>query len=75
MSVFLDTRTGPRRRSSKFRRSHNIGFRPLRTGTVEYESALERDFVTLTGFLDVRATITSQPVTIQFLDGAKLLTA
>jgi len=48
---------------------------PHRTGTVEYESASERDFVTLTGFLDVRTTITAQPVTIQFFDGAKPLTA
>ena len=59
------------RRIPLSRRSHIIGFQPLRTGTVEHESALERDYVTLIGFLDSRAAITSQPVTIEFCDGAK----
>jgi TnsA endonuclease N terminal len=62
---------GGLRRIPLSRRSHIIGFQPLRTGTVEHESALERDFVTLSGFLDRHAAITSQPVTIEFLDGAK----
>lgn len=51
------------------RRSHIIGFQPLKTGTAEHESALERDFVTLTSFLYPRAVVTSQPVTIAFADG------
>lgn len=51
------------------RRSHIIGFQPLATGTTEHESALERDFVTLTSFQFPDATITSQPVTIAFQDG------
>lgn len=59
------------RRIPLSRRSHVIGFRPLRTGTVEHESALERDFVTLTSFRDARAAITSQPITIAFLDGTR----
>jgi hypothetical protein len=33
------------------RRSHIIGVQPLATGIVEHESALERDFVTLTCLL------------------------
>lgn len=58
-----------RRRIPLSRRSHIIGFQPLITGTPVHESALERDFVTLTGFMHPRAVITSQPVTIFFLDG------
>ncbi len=50
-------------------RSHIIGFQPLATGTAEHESALERDFVTLTSFLDPTASITAQPVTVSFHDG------
>lgn len=53
------------------RRSHIIGFQPLATGTTDHESALERDFVTLTSFLDPDATITSQPVTIAFEEGGR----
>ena len=41
-------------------------FQPLSTGITEHESALERDFVTLTRFLDAGATVTSQPTTIRF---------
>jgi TnsA endonuclease N terminal len=51
-------------------RSHIIGFQSLATGTVAHESALERDFVTLTSFTEPAAVITSQPVTIHFYDGA-----
>jgi hypothetical protein len=58
-----------RRRIPLSRRSHIIGFQPLITGTPVHESALERNFVTLTGFMHPRAVITSQPVTIVFLDG------
>lgn len=58
------------RRIPLSRRSHIIGFQPLATGTAEHESALERDFVTLTSFLDPGASITAQPVTISFRDGA-----
>lgn len=47
-------------------RSHVTGFQPLPTGTADHESALERDFITLTSFLDTGAAITSQPVTIRF---------
>ena len=50
-------------------RSHIVGFQPLPTGIAEHESALERDFVTVTGFVEPDASITSQPVTIHFLDG------
>jgi hypothetical protein len=48
-----------------------VGFQPLATGTVEHESALERDFVTLTSFLDADASIVSQPITLTYRDGAK----
>ena len=59
------------RRIPLSRRSHIIGFQPLPTGTAEHESALERDFVTLTSFLDPHAVITAQPITITFqIDGA-----
>lgn len=47
-------------------RSHVIGFQTLPTGLAEHESALERDFVMLTSFLDAGATIISQPMTISF---------
>lgn len=57
------------RRIPLSRRSHIIGFQPLPTGTAEHESALERDFVTLTSFLDPTASIISQPVTLTFRDG------
>lgn len=58
------------RRIPLSRRSHIIGFQPLATGTTEHESALERDFVTLTSFLYPDASITSQPITLSFRDGA-----
>src|SRR6185437_5565617 len=65
--------TGGRlRRIPLSRRSHIIGFQPLATGTTEHESALERDFVTLTSFLRPAASITSQPVTLSFRDGAAM---
>lgn len=54
------------RRIPLSRRSHVTGFRPVSAGCVEHESALERDFVTLTLFDDAAAQITSQPVTIHF---------
>jgi len=57
---------GDLRRNPLSRRSHVTDFQPLPTGAVEHESALERDFVTLTSFLDANAAITSQPVTIRF---------
>lgn len=60
------------RRIPLSRRSHIIGFQPIATGVAEHESALERDFVTLTTFLDVGALITSQPLTISFHDAARL---
>ncbi len=53
------------------RRSHIIGFQPLATGIVEHESTLERDFVTLTSFMDAGASITSQPVTLTFRDASR----
>ena len=59
------------RRIPLSRRSHVIGFQPLHTGTVEHESALERDFVTLTSFLDAGVSITSQPITLAYQDGVK----
>ncbi len=60
------------RRIPLSRRSHVTGFRPLDGEAVEHESALERDFVLLVSFLDAGATITSQPLTIEFQDGARL---
>ncbi len=59
------------RRIPLSRRSHIIGFQPLATGIVEHESALERDFVTLTSFLDAGASITSQPITLSFRDAGR----
>ena len=59
------------RRIPLSRRSHVTGFRPASTGCVEHESALERDFVTLTLFDDADAEITSQPVTIRFEHGGR----
>jgi hypothetical protein len=50
-------------------RSHIVGFQPLPSGPVEHESALERDFVTLTSFTEPTVSITSQPVTIHYFDG------
>jgi len=38
-------------------------------GTADHESALERDFVVLTSFLDSEAVITSQPITITYQVG------
>jgi TnsA endonuclease-like protein len=58
------------RRIPLSRRSHIIGFQPLPTGTVEHESALERDFVVLSSFLDPAALISSQPITIRYPVGA-----
>lgn len=43
-----------------------VGFQPVGSGLTHHESALERDFVTLTHFLDGSARILSQPVTIRF---------
>lgn len=57
------------RRIPLSRRSHITGLQPLATGTAEHESALERDFVTLTSFLDPNASIISQPVTLTFQHG------
>lgn len=53
------------------RHSHIIGFQPLATGSVRHESALERDFVTLTSFMDGKASITSQPATLVFRDAGR----
>jgi TnsA endonuclease N terminal len=58
------------RRIPLSRRSHITGFQPLPTGTAEHESALERDFVTLTSFLDPHAVIAGQPITLTFQVGA-----
>lgn len=56
------------RRIPLSRRSHIIGFQWTPAGATAHESALERDFVTLTSFLNPTATIQSQPVTIAFED-------
>jgi hypothetical protein len=64
----LHPTTPPARRIPLSRRSHIIGFQPLLNGTASHESALERDFVTLTSFLNPAAIIRSQPVTIHFED-------
>jgi hypothetical protein len=52
-------------------RSHIIGFQPIATGTTEHESALERDFVTLTSFLHPQVSILSQPITLRFSEDSK----
>jgi hypothetical protein len=57
------------RRIPLSRRSHIIGFQPLLAGTAEHESALERDFVILSSFLDPDVVITAQPITITFQVG------
>lgn len=54
------------RRIPLSRRSHVTGFQALSAGVAEHESALERDFVTLTAFFDAGAEITAQPATIRF---------
>lgn len=53
------------------RRSHVTGYQPSVSGTgvVEHESALERDFVTLTRFDPSVVLIESQPETICWTDG------
>jgi len=58
------------RRIPLSRRSHIIGFQtsPV-SGVTEHESALERDFVTLSIFCDASARIISQPITVSFLEG------
>jgi hypothetical protein len=56
------------RRIPLSRRSHIIGFQALPSGTALHESALERDFATLTSFSNPAAIIHSQPVTIAFDD-------
>lgn len=58
------------RRIPLSRRTHIIGFQPYSTGAAEHESALERDFVILSTFLDPDAVITAQPITISFQAGA-----
>jgi hypothetical protein len=61
------------RRIPLSRRSHITGFQALHTpGLTEHESALERDFVTLTTFRDAAAKIVSQPITLSFLEGPRL---
>lgn len=52
------------------RRSHVTGYQPSVSGTgvVEHESALERDFVTLTRFDLSVVGIESQPETIHWTD-------
>jgi hypothetical protein len=42
------------------------GFQGLPSGAVDYESALERDFVLLTRFDDPAVRIRSQPITLNF---------
>lgn len=59
------------RRIPLSRRSHVIGLQSLETGVAEHESALERDFVTLTSFVDPGAVVTAQPVTIRFRQGGQ----
>jgi hypothetical protein len=59
---------GDLRRIPLSHRSHVTGFQSLPTGVTEHESALERDFVTLTSFTDAAAVVTAQPVTIRFKD-------
>ena len=58
------------RRIPLSRHSHVTGFRPVDGEAVEHES--ERDFVLWANFLDAGAAITSQPIKIEFQDGAWL---
>lgn len=59
------------RRIPLSRSSHIIGFQTQPgSARIQHESALERDFVTLTLFCDPCAQLVSQPVTISFRDGA-----
>lgn len=64
----MPTTTQQARRIPLSRRSHIIGFQSLWTGAARHESALERDFVTLTSFVEPSVVIHSQPVTIVFED-------
>ncbi len=57
---------GDLRRIPLSHRSHVTGFQALATGIAEHESALERDFVTLTSWLDAGAVVTAQPITVWF---------
>lgn len=55
------------RRIPLSRRSHITGFQALGfSRATQHESALERDFVMLTTFLDAAADIVSQRVTLSF---------
>lgn len=67
----MPTTTPRARRIPLSRRSHIIGFQPLPTGAASHESALERDFVTFTSFVQPSAIIHSQPITIVFEDGGR----
>lgn len=67
----MPTTTPQARRIPLSRRSHIIGFQPLPTGVPCHESALERDFVTVTSFVVPSAIIQPQPVTIHFEDGGR----
>lgn len=66
----MHQRRTPARQIPLSRRSHIIGFQPLASGSVAHESALERDFVTLTSFVYPSAVIMSQPITIRFREGS-----
>lgn len=60
------------RRIPLSRRSHVVGFQVLPgPGLTEHESALERDFVTVTAFRDATAQIVAQPITLLFLEGIR----
>lgn len=60
------------RRIPLSRRSHIVGYQSLQgPGLTEHESALERDFVTVTAFRDATARIVSQPITLSFLEGSR----
>ncbi len=54
------------RRIPLSRRSHVTGFAVSDSQTIEHESALERDFVIVTRFLDPSARIASQPLTLVY---------
>lgn len=61
-------RTPQARRIPLSRRSHIIGFQWTQSGATPHESALERDFVTLTSFMDAAVIIQAQPVMIFYED-------
>lgn len=53
------------------RRSHITGFHPVKSGheMVPFESALERDFISLIATWPFLRNVTAQPITVPWFDG------